>query len=147
MPRYWRYGGGAACGRERGPFGARQAALRIALACGVLALPSLGALLLDARQLSSVSVWAKPLKFELSLALHWATVARLLGAPHRAFVTVVELLYIVLQAARGRASHFNNDTLLKAVRCTALMGTVLVALTSWQAVQGKPLWPPASRIP
>ncbi|MFN9505205.1 MAG: hypothetical protein ACK57J_11715, partial [Rubrivivax sp.] len=64
---------GLRSGTGGAPFDARQAALHIAVACGVLLLPSLGALMLDTRQLSGVSVWAKPLKFELSLALHWAT--------------------------------------------------------------------------
>jgi hypothetical protein len=121
----------------------------------VLVLPSLGALMLDTRQLSGVSVWAKPLKFELSLALHWATVALLLGLldPARqgsalvrwalrigAFVTVVELLYIVLQAARGRASHFNNDTLLEAILYSALMGTGALLIVLTTAALGIALW-------
>ena len=136
-------------------FDARRAALHIALACGVLALPSLGALALDARQLSGVSVWAKPLKFQLSLALHWATVALLLGLlePTRqgtplvrwalrigAFATLVELLYIVLQAARGRASHFNNDTWLEALLYTALMGTGALLIVATTAALGVALW-------
>ncbi|MCZ8113040.1 MAG: hypothetical protein ACK5Y8_02695 [Betaproteobacteria bacterium] len=43
-------------------FDARRAAWHIAVACGVLALPSLGPLALDARQLLGESVRAKPLK-------------------------------------------------------------------------------------
>jgi hypothetical protein len=136
-------------------FDARRAAWHIAVACGVLALPTLGAMALDARQLSGVSVWAKPLKFELSLALHWATVALLLGLldPARqgmplvrwalrigAFATLVELLYIVLQAARGRASHFNNDTLLEAILYTALMGTGALLIVATTAALGLALW-------
>lgn len=136
-------------------FDARRAAWHIAVACGVLALPTLGAMALDTRQLSGVSVWAKPLKFELSLALHWATVALLLGLldPARqgtplvrwalrigAFATLVELLYIVLQAARGRASHFNNDTLLEAILYTALMGTGALLIVATTAALGLALW-------
>jgi hypothetical protein len=136
-------------------FDARRAALHIALACGVLALPTLGALAIDARQLSGVSVWIKPLKFELSLLLHWATVALLLGLldPPRqgarlvrwalrigAFATLVELLYIVLQAARGRASHFNNDTWLEAFLYTALMGTGALLIVATTAALGVALW-------
>ncbi|MCE2657568.1 MAG: hypothetical protein LW854_04870 [Rubrivivax sp.] len=146
---------GLRSGTGGAPFDARQAALHIAVACGVLLLPSLGALMLDTRQLSGVSVWAKPLKFELSLALHWATVALLLGLldPARqgstlvrwalrigAFVTVVELLYIVLQAARGRASHFNQDTLLEAILYSALMGTGALLIVLTTAALGIALW-------
>ena len=73
----------------------------------------------------SVSVWAKPLKFELSLALHAATLALVMSALHETartslFVTlvavvflaacVVEMGYIISQAARGEASHFNIST-------------------------------------
>jgi hypothetical protein len=136
-------------------FDARRAALHIALACGVLALPSLGALVVDARQLSGVSVWAKPLKFQLSLALHWGTVALLLGLldPARqgrplvrwalrigAVATLLELLYIVLQAARGRASHFNSDTPLEAVLYTALMGGCALLIVATTAALGWALW-------
>ncbi len=136
-------------------FDARRAAMHIALACGVLALPSLGALVVDARHLSGASVWAKPLKFQLSLALHWATVALLLGLldPARqglplvrwalrigAVATLVELLYIVLQAARGRASHFNNDTWLEALLYTALMGTGALLIVATTAALGVALW-------
>jgi hypothetical protein len=136
-------------------FDARRAALHIALACGVIALPTLGAMAVDARQLSGVSVWAKPLKFQLSLALHWATVALLLGLldPAQqgrplvrwalrvgAFATLVELLYIVLQAARGRASHFNNDTWLEAFLYTALMGTGALLIVATTAALGVALW-------
>jgi hypothetical protein len=71
------------------------------------------------------SVWTKPLKFELSLALHSATLAiacSLLSSPHRqgaamllvalAFLAacVAEMGYIILQGARGEHSHFNVGT-------------------------------------
>ncbi len=136
-------------------FDARRAALQIAVACGVLALPTLGALLVDVRQLSGVSVWAKPLKFQASLALHWATVAWLLGHldPARvdtpwvrwslrvaAGATLVELLYIVIQAARGRASHFNNETVLEAVLYTALMGGGALLIVATTAALGVAVW-------
>ncbi len=79
----------------------------------------------DSRQLHNVSVWAKPLKFELSLALYFITLALLAGylpatqrmqaawrwATRLAIASgIFEVLYILLQAARGRASHFNHDT-------------------------------------
>lgn len=138
----------------RGP--ARAPAARIpldvAVLCAVLLVPTAIAAGLDTRTLREVVVWAKPLKFELSLALHWATVALLLacldpvvreGRAVRitlvagAAATVVELLYILLQAARGRASHFNTGTLAEAVGYFALMGgaaVVLVAATGWIGV-------------
>ena len=71
------------------------------------------------------SVWAKPLKFELSLALHAATVGLavgLLSTFHRhgtamllvaivfCAACIVEMGYIFVQAARGQHSHFNVGT-------------------------------------
>lgn len=91
---------------------------------------------LDERLLNGVSTWAKPLKFQASLALHFATlalVAHLLPAWRRrsplfrGTVTVstaaglFEIGWIMLQAARGRASHFNDATALEA-GMYALMG-------------------------
>ncbi|MEQ8823633.1 MAG: hypothetical protein RIC14_04590 [Filomicrobium sp.] len=79
--------------------------------------------MVDSRTINGIeSVWAKPLKFELSLAVHAATLALVissLSAPIRsstfmntvalAFLAacVVEMGYIITQAARAEASHFN----------------------------------------
>lgn len=80
----------------------------------------------DARTLDGhTSVWTKPLKFELSLAIHAATIAlacSLLSASHRhgsvmllvalAFLAacIVEMGYIIFQGALGQQSHFKVDT-------------------------------------
>lgn len=114
-----------------------RTALQVALLCAVLALPSALASLLDTRALYEVNVWSKPLKFQLSFALHWLTVAWLLHQLDRAAfgltslrwwlrvggaAAVVEVLYITLQAARGRASHFNFSTPEETILYYALMG-------------------------
>lgn len=80
---------------------------------------------LDMRTIDRESVWAKPLKFEVSLALHFATLAfitSLLDEPARASswlrsiaiasaaCTAFEMAYIIVQAARQQASHFNLST-------------------------------------
>ncbi|MEM8649913.1 MAG: hypothetical protein AAGF54_05225 [Pseudomonadota bacterium] len=72
-----------------------------------------------------VSVWAKPLKFEISLAIHAATLALVMAALNPsvrvgkimtvlsvAFLAacIVEMSYIIAQAARGEHSHFNVST-------------------------------------
>jgi len=90
----------------------------------------------DRRLLSGVNVWAKPFKFALSLAIHFATftvIARCLSEDERqrgwilataaasAAAGFCELGYIALQAARGRHSHFNTSTRVEAV-AAALMG-------------------------
>jgi hypothetical protein len=80
----------------------------------------------DARTLDGhTSVWTKPLKFELSLALHAATIAiacSMLSPQHRlgsvmllvafAFLAacIAEMGYIIVQGALGQQSHFKVDT-------------------------------------
>lgn len=120
---------------------------------GALALPSLGGWLLDTRELRGVSVWDKPLKFELSLGVHLATLwlaTRLLpaalaprdGRAVRASVLVVtfccvlEALYIALQAARGRESHYNRDTPLESFLYFGAMGGGALAILAGTAVLG-----------
>jgi hypothetical protein len=120
-----------------------RSAFDIAVLCLALALPSAVAFGLDTRTIYDVNIWSKPLKFQLSFALHWFTVAwllRLLGpeaASARslrwwlrigAFASVVEVFYITLQAARGRASHFNFATPLETVLYYGLMGGAAVLM-------------------
>jgi hypothetical protein len=97
---------------------------------------------LDERQLDGVSVWSKPLKFESSIVLYFVTLAvlgaflsteRQRGALWRWLTrlgigaAIFEIAYIFLQAARGRASHFNNDTPVESVMY-ALMGVGAVTM-------------------
>ncbi len=81
---------------------------------------------LDGRTIDgSVSIWAKPLKFELSLAIHAATLALVMTvlSPSLRASTVmtllavaflaaclVEMAYIIGQAARVEHSHYNVST-------------------------------------
>jgi hypothetical protein len=85
-------------------------------------LVALAGLALDDRVLGGMPVWAKPLKFTLSIGLYaitWAWLAPLATrAPKLVRRTsavivgllVVELVLITGQVIRGRASHFNNET-------------------------------------
>lgn len=108
------------------------------------------AALYDARTLEGFPVWSKPLKFALSIAVHFVTLAvlvQLLAPMTRAGRTVswlvrisapaavFEIVYISLQAARGRASHFNFDTPLET-GMYALMGIGAVTLTVIPLVLG-----------
>jgi hypothetical protein len=92
---------------------------------------------LDGRVLDGEGIWLKPLKFQLSLGLHAATVLFLtahlpgglaqtrivrwvntvLGA-----VVIYEVSFIALQAARGVRPHFNSETAFDAVG-----GTIMAA--------------------
>lgn len=110
-------------------------------------IPTLAAMGLDGRTLNGINVWIKPLKFEVSLALHLLSVAWLmLFLPERrggrlvrvlayamAGAAFFEIAYIALQASRGEASHFNVSTPIAGLMYT-LMGigaVALVATSGW----------------
>lgn len=111
-----------------------------------LALPSLIALFIDDRVLNDINVWIKPLKFQASLTLMLVTLLLLLplieqrtragrGVWLASFVAVItasgEILYITLQAARGRASHFNDSTPFEALAYNLMgVGAALLVLSS-----------------
>jgi hypothetical protein len=95
-----------------------------------LTLLMLPAYYFDARVLNFSPIWAKPIKFSLSLGLHFLTLALLAQQLDRqrrtgvilmtfTYVAVAsmlfEQLYISVQAARGRASHFNGSTDFEAI--------------------------------
>lgn len=99
-------------------------------------IPSLIAAGLDVRLLNGVSVWDKPLKFEVALIVNFLTLLALMKAlplpatPSRrlrfatSVVTIAsafEIAYIALQAARGLPSHFNYTTPIASI-AYSLMG-------------------------
>ena len=118
------------------------------IAYAVLAIVCLTASLFDERLFQGVSVWHKPFKFALSLAVYFATIgwfASLMPASY--FTTArgkvlsaipiicgfLEMLYILIQGARGEASHFNFSTPLTSI-LYSLMGfgaVLLVAVCLW----------------
>ena len=98
----------------------------------------------DARTLLGVSVWSKPWKFHVSVALHLLTLAwfaaLLPHTPQRAkgmgrmtavalACSALELGYITWRAARGEASHYNIATPLAGMMYAA-MGVGAVLLTA-----------------
>ena len=104
----------------------------------------------DERMFNGVSVWAKPFKFSLSLAIYFATLlifsrylpvgyfltrGGYLMAVSLALVAVVETAYIAVQGSLGEASHFNVTTPFHALMYS-LMGigaTWLVTGPVWFA--------------
>lgn len=109
----------------------------------------------DGRMLNGVSVWAKPTKFNFSFAVHVATLlvfVTLLRADlqkSRAIrwtmgvtcaAVLLELFYISLQAARGRASHFNRETpweeyayyAMGAGVAIVMTGTLIIGIAVWR---------------
>lgn len=116
-------------------------------------IATIGLWALDTRRLDGLSVWAKPLKFELALAVHAATlalVASRLGQRLRtgvfmrgvalAFLAacIIEMGWIIAQATQGQHSHFNDSTAFHramfsvmafcAVIITGAAGAVAVAV-------------------
>jgi hypothetical protein len=117
-------------------------------------LPAAIAWGLDDRVLRGASVWIKPLKFMLSVAvLAWTTAwfaghlpaARRRGRGVRTVVALVvgagsfEVGYITLQAALGQASHYNVGDPLHAAMYT-LMGIGAVLLAGSQPLLAALLW-------
>lgn len=112
------------------------------------AAPTLLAMALDARTFNGINVWIKPPKFELSTAIHMATLALFWPFIHeklrsgRAFriapwviaaVFMFEVGYIGFRAALAEASHFNESTPVAAAMYAAMgVGIVIVmAITVW----------------
>ncbi|GAA3426409.1 hypothetical protein GCM10018953_35920 [Streptosporangium nondiastaticum] len=107
-----------------------------------LAVVATGGLLLDDRTLDGTPVWAKPLKFALSLGIYgvtWSWLISLIPLAARtarwsrwlgtvlAAAALAEMAVIVIQAARGRRSHFNVSTPLDSTLYSA-MGTTIIVL-------------------
>ena len=93
----------------------------------------------DSRLITGAPAWVKPMKFAISITLYSATLAWMLsfveGRPKlvrwigglTALGFLVELVVIVLQAARGVRSHFNMGTPFDSV-LFSLMGTFVMVI-------------------
>lgn len=119
----------------------------------------LSAYYFDARLLNGVPIWAKPIKFCLSLTIHFVTLAILaqqLGRERRAGIVLTcigyaavaamlfEQVYISLQAARGRRSHFNFETDFEQIMYMFMgVGSLLLVLVSF--VLGVMIWKYAAK--
>ncbi|MER5478368.1 hypothetical protein ABT026_15535 [Streptomyces sp. NPDC002734] len=108
----------------------------------VTAAVSAVGLVVDDRVLVGAPVWAKPLKFSLSLTAYCLSLAWLLAQLPRgrrvgwwagtvvALASLVEMVIIVGQVVRGRRSHFNVETPLDAA-LFGVMGITIMVL--WAA--------------
>src|SRR5690606_28177102 len=96
----------------------------ITFALGFICLIGLA---IDDRTLMGVSVWIKPLKFTISIAIYILTIGFLLTIyPYSikkkriingivAWTLFIELVIIICQASRGVQSHYNTSSLFDAV--------------------------------
>ncbi len=124
-----------------------------ALMLALLVPTALGALF-DTRLTNGFNGWLKPLKFEVSLAIHFGTLTLLLGLMTpaaragrvvrwsmltAAMLAALEVAYIMVQAGRARASHFNSATRFEEA-AYALMGLGAATIVILTFVAGLMLW-------
>ncbi len=110
--------------------------------------------LFDVRTLIGVSVWEKPMKFFLSIGLHFLTIAWALSLAqattrqYRSFrwsinallaASWLELMIISTRAFRGEASHFNTETMLDGL-FYSMMGVGAVTMTFSSGLIGFRIW-------
>lgn len=113
----------------------------------------------DTRTVNGINVWIKPNKFNTSLLMQLFTVLWLwqLVEPAKrvtkfavrlmatlAISGLIEIFYIALQSARGRASHFNSQTAWEAFMYTGVMGPAAVVLVVSISIAGYWIWKHAS---
>ncbi|MGH9382885.1 MAG: hypothetical protein ACRD2N_01125 [Vicinamibacterales bacterium] len=106
----------------------------------ILLVMSASAVPFDSRLILGINPWIKPMKFEISLLIFLWTLAWFMPEARpvlrtRAFirwtppvVMTIEIVSIVIQAARGTTSHFNNSSPLNAA-IFAIMGLMITANT------------------
>jgi hypothetical protein len=112
--------------------------LVLTVAMAVLALVTAVGIVADQRILTGVPIWLKPFKFSISFVAYAATLAWMLSVlPRRSRlaewaavvivgVAVVEMTIIVVQAARGTTSHYNETTPFNAALWSAMGTSILV---------------------
>jgi len=126
--------------------------LGILIALGLI--PLLAAQAIDPRTMEGVSIWTKPVKFHLALAIYLLTLAafarwlppglrtRRWYRIYETYVVIAivgELVWIGGAAALGTTSHFNVATPLSTA-IYGVMGLFAVSLTSLSLVHGIAIW-------
>ncbi len=120
----------------------------LAMLAAALLMPAL--MWFDPRLINGISVWVKPLKFQLSSGVYLLTLALVMALLPAASVrsragryvvwaavagAVFEVVYITWRASRGEASHFNIATPAAALMYS-LMGVGATAMISASGVLG-----------
>ncbi len=120
------------------------------LMIGVLVVALIG-LAVDPRLVNGAPAWLKPAKFAVSITIYtwtlawiftlipeWTRTRRVVGRTSAA-VFVVEMVIIVLQAARGVGSHFNVATPFDGI-LYSVMGIFIVLQTVTSVAVAVALW-------
>ena len=116
--------------------------LSLALLMAASFIVFIPAMLIDTRMLDSAGVWIKPQKFNISLGLHFLTIAVLAQLLPRevrngptliifsylaGFALLLEYVWVGLQAAQAKRSHFNYDSDFEGLMYAAMgVGAVLL---------------------
>jgi len=118
---------------------------KVLIATGALSLAALVVLavisMFDTAEILGINRWIKPMKFAMSIWVYlWTVAVYLYFVPGREGAKKVigygaslllggELVLIIMQAARGTTSHFNNDTVFDGMVFSA-MGLMIVLNTA-----------------
>ncbi|MBG6057948.1 hypothetical protein RCH16_001146 [Cryobacterium sp. MP_M5] len=112
--------------------------LWLALAMAAVTLVGVVGLLVDPRTLTGAPLWAKPLKFAVSILIYSLTLSWLLGLLRRgrrlawwagtitAVFLTVEMIVIVGAAAAGVTSHFNVTTPFHAALWSVMAVSIVI---------------------
>jgi hypothetical protein len=104
----------------------------------VLAVATTVGIFADQRVLLGAPIWLKPFKFSVSFVLYAFTLAWMLSVlPRRSRlaewagvvvvgIAVIEMAIIVIQSARGQASHYNESTDFNAMLWSAMGASIMV---------------------
>ncbi len=123
----------------------------LAAASALMSIAAVIGLLVDPRELVGAPIWAKALKFGLSILIYAVTWAWLIGQLQRfrrtawwagaviAVTLIVELAIITIQIVRGHRSHFNNTNPFDET-LWSIMGTLIVVLWLATLVAAIALW-------
>lgn len=126
--------------------------LWLGLAMAASTLAALAGLALDPRLLDGAPLWAKPLKFSVSILIYALTLSWLLGQLQRwrrlawwagtlaAVILAVEIVIIGGAAAAGNKSHFNVSTPVAASLWSVMAASIVIVwiagLVTAAALQG-----------
>jgi hypothetical protein len=128
--------------------GGSRPLLWLATGMALLAVVCAVALVVDPRTLDGAPLWAKPLKFSLSVLIYSVTLSWLIGQVRRgrrvvggaatvaAIFLMVEMVIIVGVAAAGGSSHFNVSTPIATTLWTIMATSIVLVWLATLVVAG-----------